>query len=257
MRESDMLESKIHVPAGIHTGAGWVAQVSDQDDGCDRQEDLCALGALRRLAGLVVAGIGQRAAVANRHCAEECERRICLAAQVHQATFGSMPIDGSLERRLHLLAESLAELLADPDQVVRVKVTCSGACPTAPLQVILHVAHILVSDAIKHGFILRLLGHIRVDLHSSSHEVTLVVADDGWCLRGRPGDDEALRLVRALIAPLGGTLGIEAGDGVSTTVVLTVVLPIPGVFDAWSGFLSRTLERCLAEGKARNARGFA
>lgn len=119
----------------------------------------------------------------------------------------------------------LPDLLADPDQAVRVEVACAGACPASLHDVVLRVAQELVGNAVKHGFYARLAGRIRLDLVSSPRETRLVAADDGWGLCRKPGDGQGLCLVRALIAPFGGTLALRAGNGVTAEVILRPAAP--------------------------------
>ncbi len=128
-----------------------------------------------------------------------------------------------LEERLQLAAESLAELVADPDQIVRVEVVCRGVCPAALQGAVLRILRELVGMTVKHGLYQRLMGCIREALISGPEGTRLVVGDDGWSLCSRPSDDQGLRRVGATVASLGGTLALQSGDG----VIANVFLPSP------------------------------
>ena len=136
---------------------------------------------------------------------------------------------GPLEQRLRLLCETLAELLADPDQIVQIEVACSGACPPALHGAVLRAALELVGNAVRHGFYQRLVGRLRVELASGAHGTRLIVADDGWGLGCRPGKGQGLPLLRAAVAPLGGTLALRGGDGVTAEVFLPCAVDEPRI----------------------------
>lgn len=185
--------------------------------------------ALRRIGALVATPPGPETSAAGQRLTEEAERRIHLAARLCDALFGPTRAPGPLERRLRALAEGLAELLADPDQVIRVEVTCAGACPAALHGVVLRAAQELVGNAVEHAFHARLVGCVRVDLACGPRGIKLTVADDGWGLARESGAGQGLGLVRALVAPFGGTLAVrDMRDGWGTTA--EVVLP-PAVPD--------------------------
>lgn len=183
--------------------------------------------ALQRIAALVATAPGLRATEAGRRVAAEAERRVLLAAQVSDALFGLTRAPGALAGRLRLLSESLAELLADPDQVVHVEVEgdAGDQVPAALHGAVLSAAQELVGNAVKHGFYARLVGRVRVELAADACGIRLVVADDGWGLCRRPDDGQGLDLVRALIAPLGGTLSLRSGRTGGLTA--EVALPTP------------------------------
>jgi two-component sensor histidine kinase len=216
MLESDMLMAT----AGAAGSAAWAAPSPDEADLDLRQLRHHTKNALQRISALVATAPGLKATVAGRQLAEEVERRICLAAKASDALFGLTRAPGTLEGRLRLLSESVAELLADSDQVIRIEVACTGTCPAALQDVVLRAVQELVGNAVKHGFYARLVGRVRVDLASGPRGTTLVVADDGWGLCRRPGDGQGLGLVRALIAPHGGALALRSGDGVTAEMVL-------------------------------------
>jgi two-component sensor histidine kinase len=175
--------------------------------------------ALQRINALVATTPGLTATPAGRLLVKEVERRIGLASRTTDALFGLTPQPGSLAERLRQLSETLVELLADPDQVVQVEVICSGLCPAVLHGTLVRVANELIGNAVKHGFRERVVGHIRVEVVSNSSRSKLSVADDGWGLGcARFGDGQGLRLVRAIIAPLGGVLTLQSGnDGSGST----------------------------------------
>ena len=122
-------------------------------------------------------------------------------------------------------AEALAELYADHDQVIRIEVVCTGSCPAALNDVVLRSMQELVGNAVKHGFYARLVGCIRLELISGPRGTKLIVADDGWALATESGHGHGLQLVRALIEPLGGTLALRAGNGVTAEIYLRSAAP--------------------------------
>jgi two-component sensor histidine kinase len=215
-----MLESDAVAVVGADGPAAWTTS-PPEDGGLDlRQLRHHTKNALQRISALVATAPDLRATAAGRRLADEVERRIRLAAQVSDALFGLTRAPGSLERRLRSLGESLAELLADPDQVIRVEVACTGACPAALHGLVLSVTQELVGNAVKHGFCARLVGRISVDLAAGPRGTRLVIADDGWGLGRRPCDGQGLGIVRALIAPFAGTLALRSGDGVTAELFL-------------------------------------
>ena len=96
-----------------------------------------------------------------------------------------------MEERLRSLGEALAGLYADPDQVIRVEVACTGSCQATLHDVILRSAHELVGNAVKHGFYARLVGSVRLELVSGPRGVQLVVSDNGWGLGHSPATARA------------------------------------------------------------------
>lgn len=184
--------------------------------------------ALRRIGALAATTPGSETSAAGQRLAEEVERRVHLAVRVSDALFGLTRAPGPLERRLRALAEGLADLLADPDQVIRVEVACAGACPAALHGVVLRAAQELVGNAVEHAFHARLVGRVRVDLACGPRGVRLTVADDGWGLAREAGAGRGLGFVRALVAPFGGTLAVRDTQdrwGTTAEVVLPPAVP--------------------------------
>lgn len=126
----------------------------------------------------------------------------------------------SMKEYLRLTVEMLAELLANPDQVVHVEVFCDGTCPAAVQAAVMCAVHELVSNAVKHGFYRRLVGYVRVDLAAFPQGTRLRVVDDGWGMPYPHNEGVGLRNVRASIAPFGGKLALRSADGVTAEIFL-------------------------------------
>lgn len=139
----------------------------------------------------------------------------------HQDASSSLPPQpASMKEHLRLMVEILAELLADPDQVVHVEVSCDGVCPAALQATIMCAVHELVGNAVKHGFYRRVLGCVRVDLLTFPQGTRLRVVDDGWGMPYPHSEGVGLRNVREIIAPFGGKLAIRSADGVTAEIFL-------------------------------------
>ena len=109
--------------------------------------------------------------------------------------------------RLTQLSQSLVDLLADPDQVIRTEVACEDDCPSDLHDIILRVTQELVSNAVKHGFQDRVIGRLRIQVARTWRGVRLKVADDGWGFGHRPCAPDArggqgLGLIRSLLEPV-------------------------------------------------------
>ncbi len=168
-----------------------------------------------------------RSTRAGRRLCEDIERRILLSAALANALFGMTREPGPFPVRLRSLGETVIGLLGDPDQMLSLDVAVEGRCPAVLEEVVLRVAHELLGNAVKHGMYMRLVGRIRVSLASGPRGTRLVVADDGWGSCQRPGHGQGLGLVRALIAPFGGTLDARSGrdGGFTAEVDLPPVTP--------------------------------
>ena len=220
-----MRESNAFATVGCNGPTTWATSLPDGADLDLHQLRHHTENALQCISALVATAPGLNATAEGRRIAEEVERRIVLATQASNALFGMTRTPGSLEARVRSLTESVAELLADPDQVVRVEVSCTGACPEVLHDVVLRAVQELVGNAVKHGFYARLVGRVRVSLASGACGTKLVVTDDGWGLGRRPGHGQGISFVRALIAPFGGTLTLRSKDGVAAEVVLPSATP--------------------------------
>ena len=169
-----------------------------------------------------------RSTAEGRRLCEDIERRILLSAALADALFGMTREPGPLPARLRGLGEVVIGLLGDPDQMLGLEVAVEGQCPRVLEGVVLRVAHELLGNAVKHGMYMRLVGRIRMSLASGPRGTRLVVADDGWGSCQRPGRGQGLGLVRALIAPFGGTLdtlGGRDGGGFTAEVDLPPIMP--------------------------------
>lgn len=170
--------------------------------------------ALQRILHEVAQQDGLRSTAEGRRLCEDIERRVLLSAALADALFGMTREPGLLPVRLRRLGEAVIGLLGDPDQMLDLDVAVEGRCPAVLEEVVMRVAHELLGNAVKHGMHVRLVGRIRVDLASGPRGTRLVVADNGWGSCHRPGHGQGLGLIRALIAPFGGTLDTLSGrDG--------------------------------------------
>jgi len=134
----------------------------------------------------------------------ELERRVMLSAALSDALFGLTRAPGALEDRLRSVAEATIELMADPDQILRLEVALEGEVPAALCPTLLRAAHEMVGNAVKHGLHARLMGQIRIGLASDGDWTRLTVEDDGWGYAGARDGGEGLGLLRALAARHGG-----------------------------------------------------
>ena len=160
-----------------------------------------------------VAGSQLCATQAGRALADDIERRICLSARVSDALFGLTACPAPLQQRLTALCEATLKLMADVEQTITLDVMVTGACPAGLDETVVKVAYEMVSNAIKHGMHMRLVGRIAVRVRSQGDGATLLrVSDDGWG-PGCDGAGEGLPIMRCLAAREGGTVAIERADG--------------------------------------------
>ncbi|SHJ86330.1 Two-component sensor histidine kinase, contains HisKA and HATPase domains [Roseomonas rosea] len=151
----------------------------------------------------------------------ELERRVMLSAALSNALFGLTHAPGGMEDRLRSVCEATVELMADPDQILRLEVVVEGECPAALRGTVLRAAHEMVGNAVKHGMHARLLGHIRIRLTSDAAWTGLAVEDDGWGYAGARDGGEGLGLLRALAALHEGTTTLQRiQDGTRATMDL-------------------------------------
>jgi len=134
----------------------------------------------------------------------ELERRVMLSAALSNALFGLTRAPGGLEDRLRSTAEATVELMADPDQILRVEIAVEGDVPAALHPTLLRAAHEMVGNAVKHGLHARLMGQVRIVLADDGDWTRLTVEDDGWGYAGARDGGEGLGLLRALAAQHGG-----------------------------------------------------
>jgi len=154
--------------------------------------------ALQRVLAEVSKVRGLQEARGGHRLVEELERRVMLSVSLSDALFGLTRAPLDLEDRLRTVCETTLELMADPDQVLRLEVKVEGDCPMPLRATLLRAAHEMVGNAVKHGLHARLLGHVRVRLSSGEGCTRLLVEDDGWGYAGARDGGEGLGLLRAL-----------------------------------------------------------
>lgn len=213
--------------AGSHSPAPESGESGVADRLSLRQLRHLTANVLQRILNEVAQQNELRSTAKGRRLCEDIERRILLSAALADTLFGMTREPGLLPARLRGLGEIVTGLLGDLDQVLSLDVAVEGQCPAVLEEVVLRVAHELLSNAVKHGMRMRLVGRIRVGLASGPRGTRLVVADDGWGDCHRPGHGQGLGLVRGLIAPFGGTLAPLSGrdGGFTATVDFPLITP--------------------------------
>ena len=164
--------------------------------------------ALQRVLAEVSKVRGLQEARGGHRLVEELERRVMLSVSLSDALFGITRAPGPMEDRLRSVCETTLELMADPDQVLRLEVVVEGECPEPLRGTLLRAAHEMVGNAVKHGLHARLLGHVRVRLCSGPEATRLVVEDDGWGYAGARDGGEGLGLLRSLAELHEGTMAL-------------------------------------------------
>jgi two-component sensor histidine kinase len=153
-----------------------------------------------------------RATPEGRTLADEIERRIRLSARISDALFGLTMAPGPLQQRLAVLCDATVALLADLEQTIQTEISVTGCCPETVETTVVQVAHEMLSNAIKHGMHVRLIGRIILRVETSSEgAVTLTVSDDGWGPCGASGG-EGMPIMQAMAARHGGTVTLSRED---------------------------------------------
>lgn len=146
----------------------------------------------------------------------DLERRVRLSSAVSDALFGVTSRPGPLPERLRFLSDATVELLADPDQIVRVEVAADPAVPGALHDVVLRIAHEFVGNAVKHGLHARMVGAITVRVTREARRgVRVQVADDGWGFHCVPSHGEGMRLAALLAAEHRGVVSLSRQAGLT------------------------------------------
>jgi two-component system, sensor histidine kinase PdtaS len=154
---------------------------------------------------------------------QESVLRIGSIALVHE-TLSEEPSDvrefGEIARRI---AHMVTDGLVMPGCEIRLDVSGStgpvAADVATPLAVVLTE---LLQNAIEHAFPYAERGRINVALTRDSHDVTVIVKDDGVGFDGLPHENSrlGLHIVRTLVAELGGRFDVASDGG--TRAVVTV-----------------------------------
>ncbi len=144
-----------------------------------------------------------------RRTAADVERRILLTAQISDALFGLTREPGPFAHRLETLCDGVVGLASETDQYVTVSCTVAADPPAALADTVLRVAHEFVSNAVKHGMHMRLLGRIEVAVAETAGGFVLKVVDDGWGCGGAPLSGEGLSVAQMLADACGGAVSLE------------------------------------------------
>lgn len=178
--------------------------------------------ALRRLMAQVALHPGLLTGPQGQALAEELEACVQLTLAIPGAVFRLTGEAGSLERRLVALCCGTVAWVGDGDQEIAVDVSVTGRCPGALEDIVVHVAHELVGNAVRHGMHARLIGRIRVRVRTEGRRTTLAVTDDGWGCGAVPAFGEGLTLASMRAAAAGGSLCLRSGGG---TTIAELTLP--------------------------------
>jgi len=212
------------------TQQGWSDQsLSAADrDVAFRQLRHHTKNALQRILCHVAMQPGLSSTPAGPAMARDLERRIHLVAAISDALFGFTQAPERLEPRLRSLGLSLIELLCDPGQLISLEVDVEGSCPAALEETVVRVAHELISNAVKHGMHVRLVGRIEIKVRSSGGATRLTVSDDGWGYADQPAPGEGLSVARILAEQHGGTIQMRRDrDRTHVTLILPPPAPNP------------------------------
>ncbi|GAC1344920.1 MAG: hypothetical protein NVSMB18_23570 [Acetobacteraceae bacterium] len=178
--------------------------------------------ALQRILSQVARHPDVRQKREGRALFRELERRILLTAAISDALFGLTREPGPFEERLRLLADSVIELFADPDQVVRFGLVLEGECPAGLHDLVLRVAHELIGNAVKHGMYARVAGRVDVLLRSGAAGTELLVTDDGWGWSEQAPAGQGLRVAQLIADERGGLVSLRR---VREATVARLVIP--------------------------------
>ena len=202
----------MRLTAALMTPPSMTQQESNEDALAMRQLRHQTKNALQRIIAQI-AGSDLRATQAGATLADEIERRICLSARVSDALFGLTACPEPLRERLTALCDATVKLLADQEQTIQLDVAVTGSCPPSLEATVVRIAYEMVSNAVKHGMHMRLVGRIALRVRSQGNGSTvLLVSDNGWGL-GCDGSGEGLPIMRCLAEQDGGRVSIDRVDG--------------------------------------------
>ena len=163
--------------------------------------------ALARILAQVSTGLSSPDAC--RRTAADVERRILLTAQISDALFGLTREPGPFADRLESLCDGVIGLASENDQYITFICSVSAEPEKRYAETVLRIAHELVSNAVKHGMHMRLLGRIEVIVRNGSAGLELEVSDDGWGCGRAPAQGEGLSVARVLAESCGGAVSLE------------------------------------------------
>lgn len=163
--------------------------------------------ALARILAQVSTGLSRNER--SRAVAADVERRIMLTAQIADALFGFTRAPGPFAQRLAGLCSAVIELIGEGDQYLTLTCNVHGEVPAQQQETVLRVAHEFVSNAVKHGMPMRLIGRIEVVVAADAEATVLEVIDDGWGCGCRPVRGEGMGVANALAAAMGGAISLE------------------------------------------------
>ena len=165
-----------------------------------------------------------RKTAAGAALVEDLESRLILSVRILDVLFGLSVASSSIQRDLEWLAGVTVSLLSDEEQQIRTEVKVVGDCPESLIPLVLHVAHEMVTNAVKHGMRMRLIGNIVVLIRAfADGRLALTVSDDGW----GPGSaeiGEGHSIMAGLARQYGGSVSLIRKD---TWTVATMLVPSP------------------------------
>lgn len=215
-------------PAANDPGiAVWTLEDTAPEQVAMRQLRHHTKNALQRLLCQVTSCRGLQHDTAGRALASDLERRIRLSADLSDALFGLTRAPLGLPGRLDGLVRAAVGMLSDGDQTITVEVSVEegleGPGSSGLANLITRVAHELVSNAVKHGMHVRMVGKIAVDVRIIAETAVLTVSDDGWGLGGSLLRGEGLKIAHLLAEQHGGRLRLFRSGGLT---VAEMVAPL-------------------------------
>lgn len=182
--------------------------------------NMAFVGSLLRLQKRTLAADASRGVEAF----DEAIYRIETMGRIHRRLYDPEAANLLIETHFCELCEELAIATGHPN--IRREVSLPGL--EVPLDKLLPLSLLvaeLVTNSLKHGFVGRDGGVIRISLERAGGGVTLLVADDGVGLGAastarRSGGGLGLRIIDGLAAQLRAKVTTESGNGVVTRIAL-------------------------------------
>ena len=78
------------------------------------------------------------------------------------------------------MCDAVVELMSDDGQCIIASCEVQDPVALVHQEVVLRIAHEFLSNAVKHGMHVRLVGRIIVRVFRTATETVLTVGDDGW-----------------------------------------------------------------------------
>jgi PAS domain S-box-containing protein len=155
-----------------------------------------------------------------RHHFEEAGGRILALAKVHEMAWQQGSVAAvDFARYCQSLSDDLLRMHGVGDDWMKVTVDAQPLPMEMDRAVPLGlVVHELMTNAIQHAFSVNGDGTLSIGLRAEGGRAELTVADDGCGCDGDAVDGLGIRMVRALVQQLRGTVAIDGRNG--TTVVV-------------------------------------